>query len=69
MGFAEHFGQYVGFQNFFPLLLCSVKIDQNIFFPETCFAYTILGLFKVGAMGAIAPVGFSERPDCILQFS
>ena len=25
----------------FPLLLLAVKVDQNIFFPETCFASTI----------------------------
>ena len=25
----------------FPPLLLTVKVDQNIFFPETCFAYTI----------------------------
>ena len=26
---------------FFPPLLLAVKVDQNIFFPETCFASTI----------------------------
>ena len=33
-------GQCTNSKNFPPLLL-TVKVDQNIFFPETCFASTI----------------------------
>ena len=29
---------------FFPPLLLTVKVDQNIFFPETCFALLFLSL-------------------------
>ena len=28
-------------KNFFPPLHLVIKVDQNTFFPETCFAYTI----------------------------
>ena len=36
-------GQCRNSKNFPPLLL-AVKVDQNIFFPETCFASTFLSL-------------------------
>ena len=31
----------LGIQKFFPPLLFAIKVDQNIFFPGICFAYTI----------------------------